>query len=175
MHRQFGDASRFGLEPWFPFDRWMEITYPQQPLPVSPIYTGIAEPGTTLALAIYDASGNTVGSQTIMADTGGNWLASFPGVLIHSMPHDMKIEQRISLYNESTAGLFNMRTYFNPNCTSLLKTSTTLNIDSIFDYLPSTIMNSVHSSLYSSFNIRWNNFNGYEFFATSINPAETGR
>lgn len=48
----------------------------------------------------------------------------------------MKIEQRISLYNESTAGLFNMRTYFNPNCTSLLKTSTTLNIDSIFDYLP---------------------------------------
>ena len=175
MHRQFGDASRFGLEPWFPFDRWMEITYPQRPLPVSPIYTGIAEPGTTLALVIYDASGNTVGSQTIMADTGGNWLASFPGVLIHSMPHDMKIEQRISLYNESTAGLFNMRTYFNPNCTSLLKTSTTLNIDSIFDYLPSTIMNSVHSSLYSSFNIRWNNFNGYEFFATSINPAETGR
>lgn len=63
-----------------PFDRWMEITYPQQPLPVSPIYTGIARPGTTLALAIYDASGNTVGSQTIMADTGGNWLASFPSV-----------------------------------------------------------------------------------------------
>ena len=169
MHRQFGTLLEF------PFDRWMEITYPQPPLPVSPIYTGIAEPGTTLALTIYDASGNLVGSQTIMADTGGNWLASFPGVLLHEMPHDMKVEQRISLYNESTAGLFNMRTYFNPNSTSLIKTSTTLDVESVFDYLPSTIMDSVHSSLYSGFNIRWNNFNGYEFFATSINPAETGR
>ena len=169
MHRQFGELEQF------PFAHGLEISYPQPPLPVSPIYTGMAEPGTTLELSIYDGSGNLVGSQTIMADTGGNWLASFPGTLLHELPHDMLIEQKVALYNESTAGLFNLRTYFNPNFTSLVRTSTILDVETIFDYLPSTIMESVHSSLYGGFNIRWNSFNGYEFFATSINPAETGR
>ena len=167
LHRQFGGA------PQFPFDRWLEINYPMPPLPVAPIYTGLAEPGTTLVLAIYDMNGNQVGSQTIMADTAGNWLASFPGVLLNELPHDMTIDQRISLYNASTAGLFNMRTYFNPGFTSLVTSSINLDVSTIFDYLPTTLMETVHMSNWDCCNIRWNNFNGYEFFAPSINPGRT--
>jgi large repetitive protein len=168
MHRQFGE------EPQFPFDRWLELEYLMPPLPVSPIYTGLAEPGTTLVLALYDTDGNQVGSQTIMADTAGNWLASFPSTLLNELPHDMTIEQRISLYNDSTVGLFNMRTYFNPSFTSLVTSSTNLDVATVFAYLPSSLMESVHMSNHNSFDIRWNNFNGYEFFAPSINPARIG-
>jgi large repetitive protein len=167
MHRQFGEEQ-------FPFDRWLEISYPMPPLPVSPIYTGLAEPGTTLVLTIYDSAGNQIGNQTIMADTAGNWLASFPGTLLSELPHDMAIAQQSSLYNSSSPGLFNMRTYFNPNFTSMVHSSAQLDVATIFAYLPSTLMESVHMSNLQSFDIGWDSFKSYEFNTTSINPARTG-
>ncbi len=170
MHRQFGDT----LDVEFPWDRDLEIRYPLPPLPVSPVYTGMAEPGTTLFLTIYDHTGDEVGYQTVMADTAGNWLANFPATLLFDMPHHMAIEQTASSYNNSSPGLFNTRTYFNPNFSGMIFARNTLDVDAVFAYLPSTVMNSMHESNHSLLNLEWNDFKGYEFFAPSINPAKLG-
>jgi hypothetical protein len=109
-----------------------------------------------------------------MADTAGNWLASFPGTLLYDLPHHMEIEQTISAYNTSTEGLFNMRTYFNPNFSSMMFSAMPLDTQAIFAYLPSVIMESVHQSNMSSISLEWNSFHGYEFIAPSVNPAKLG-
>ena len=168
LYRQFGDEQQF------PFDRWLEIEYPMPPLPVSPIYTGLAEPGTTLTLDIYDSQGNQVGSQTIMADTAGNWLANFAGTLLKELPHNKAIGQTSSLHNNSSPGLFNMRTYFNPSFTGLVFSSTQLDVETIFAHMPSTVMESIIMSNNQSQDLGWNNFHGYEFNTTSTNPDRTG-
>lgn len=169
LYRQFG-----GREESFPWN-W-EFSLPAQfpPLEVSPVYTGMAEPGTTLFLTLYDNSGNPIGYQTVMADTAGNWLASFPATRMLELPHHMDIEQTVSSYNSSSPGLFNTRTYFNPNFTSLVFSRSTLNVDTIFAYLPSTIMASMHASTHTPIDLHWNDFNGYEFAAPSINPSKNG-
>ncbi|HHL34881.1 MAG TPA: hypothetical protein ENJ30_11000, partial [Desulfobulbaceae bacterium] len=169
-YQQFSDR---GFEDIFLYPL-PEIPWQEAIIPVSPVYTGHAEPGTTLEFTLYDVMGNQIGQQSIMADTAGNWLVDFPGTLFYDLPHHMAITQTISSYNVSSAGFFNMRTYFSPNFSSMVFSRTTLDVDTIFAYLPSTILNSMHAGNMSIFTIEWNNFNGYEFFAPSTQPAETG-
>ncbi len=170
MHQQFGDRIDddifqypFGVTPWL-----------EPILPVSPIYSGLAEPGTTLNFVLYDALGNEIANQTVMADTAGNWLASFPGVLMFDQPHHMVIEQTSSTYNASSDGFFNMRTYYNPNFNSMAFSSTRLDVAAVFAHLPSTVMESMHASNMSTLNLGWDDFNGYEFFTPSTHPASSG-
>ncbi|HID03679.1 MAG TPA: hypothetical protein EYP18_10800, partial [Desulfobacterales bacterium] len=170
MHQQFGDRIEDDIF-FYPFDEtpWLEPI-----LPVSPIYTGHAEPGTTLSFILHDAMGNEIGHQSVMADTAGNWLASFPGSLMFDQPHHMVIEQTSSTYNASSDGFFNMRTYFSPNFTSMVFSSTRLDVEAVFAQLPSTVMESMHGSNLNTLNLEWNDFNGYEFFAPSTHPARNG-
>ena len=178
-------AAGFGNDPLLSFQQfneqiieevffypYTELSWPEPVLPVSPMYTGHAEPGTTLEFTLYDALGNQIGQETVMADTAGNWLASFPGVVLYDLPHHMNIEQTMSSYNASTAGFFNMRTYFSPNFSSMVFSATALDVDTVFAYLPSTIMHSLHTGNVTVCSIEWNNFNGYEFLAPSIQPAQ---
>jgi uncharacterized repeat protein (TIGR01451 family) len=51
-----------------------------QPLTITPIYSGTAQPGTAITLAARDGSGEIVGQETRLADTGGNWLVPLPAV-----------------------------------------------------------------------------------------------
>jgi len=166
--------SESGGEDIFLFPEPEEIFMPP-PIPVSPVYTGLAEPGTTLSFVVYDAMGNSVGHQTVMADTGGNWLVSFTGTLLYDMPHRMEISQTASLYNNSTPGLFNLRSYFNPTMTGLIFSSTRLDIQSITAYEAASVGESLHQENNVPLNLGWNDFSGYEFFSPSINPAQHKR
>ena len=167
MYRQFGDkidTEIFNSEEMLPW---------QPPiLPVSPMYTGHTEPGTTIQLVLYDALGNQIGYESVMADTAGNWMADFPETIMYELPHRMEIVQTISSYNASSAGFFNMRTYFAPSFSSMIYAHTRLDVEAVFAYMPSTVIESVHHSNLSPFDITWNNFNGYEFVAPSTNPAQ---
>ena len=151
--------------------RLTEIDYTTPPVPVSPVYTGHAEPGTTLILSLYDHQGNAVGYQTVMADAAGNWLASFPGTLLFDHPDSMAIEQVQAPYNASTSGLFNTRVYFNPVFSTMIFTSVKADVETIFAYLPSTVLASQHAADNTPFPIRWDDFEGYEFLSPSINPS----
>ncbi len=167
MYRQFGE--RFDTEIFY-----QEEMLPWQPpiLPVSPVYTGHTEPGTTIQLVLFDALGNQIGYESVMADTAGNWMADFPETIMYELPHRMEIVQTISSYNVSSAGFFNMRTYFTPSFSSMVYAHTRLDVEAVFAYMPSTVIDSVHHSNLSPFDITWNDFNGYEFIAPSTNPAQ---
>ncbi|KLU05634.1 hypothetical protein RISK_002266 [Rhodopirellula islandica] len=94
-----------------------------RPVPVDPIFSGLAEPGTTLSIRIYDESGRLIGDRQVVADTGGNWLATFPGSVIWKHPHRMEIEQVASIENANQDAGFNLRRYFHPaNHSSLMMT-----------------------------------------------------
>lgn len=154
------------------FQREWEETYQPQILPVAPIYSGRAEPGTTLALTLIDAEGNELTSQSVMADTAGNWIANFSGALLYDVPHQMVIKQSISSYNHSTQGLFNMRTHFNPTFASLVFSDTKLDVNAIMASLPSTIIRAIHEGNNQTLNPHWDDFAGYEFFTSSTNPSQ---
>ena len=146
----------------------------QEPLlPVSPIYTGHAEPGTSLRINLSDAQGNFIGSQLVMADTGGNWLANFSGTLMYDMPHDIEIQQDLSLYNASSAGGFNLRTYFMPALSMSPFTTPELTIDSIFATRPFAILDSIGEHYNQGTNLAWDDFYDYEYKAVSTNPAQS--
>jgi hypothetical protein len=146
----------------------------QEPLlPVSPIYTGHAEPGTTLRINLTDAQGNFVGTQLVMADTGGNWLANFAGSLMYNMPHDIEIQQDLSLYNASTAGGFNLRTYFMPAFSDSPFTSLQLSVDSIFATRPFAILETLGQHYNQSSGLAWDDHYDYEYIAVSTNPSQS--
>lgn len=138
------------------------------------IQSGTAEPGTTITLTLYDKEGHTLGSQMVMADTGGNWLAGFPGIRLHDVPHRVEIQQTASTYNISSPGLLNMRTYFHPTYTGMLFSSSIMTVDGIMAAMPSTVMDSMHNMNLSVFQIAWDSFYDYEFINPSINPSDLG-
>ena len=174
MDRVYGHRQT-GLEAFLEgpslFERRADI-YQEPPLLVSPIYSGHAEPGTTITLNLYDHQGHLVGYQTVMADTGGNWLANFSGILLNELPHLIEIDQTMASYNNSTAGGFNMRTYFTPSFGAAPFTRTALSVDSIFASLPGTVLDSLDQHTPSPLRLGWDDFYGYEFFAPSTNPAD---
>ncbi|BCL63078.1 hypothetical protein DGMP_37710 [Desulfomarina profundi] len=116
-------------------------------------------------------SGNPVGYQSVMADTAGNWLASFPGTVLFDMPHHMEITQTRSTYNASSEGFFNMRTYFSPNYTSMVFSSVHLDVEAVFAYMPENVLESMHRSNLSISDVTWNSSAEYETLSPSTLPA----
>gem|GEM_PF-5879188 len=154
---------------------------PEQPevfakplIPVAPIYTGVAEPGTTLRLDIYDAMGNRIGSQTVMADTGGNWLAGFSGTLMYDEPHHVDIQQTLSSYNTATGAGYNLRTYFSPAPESKPFFYSGISEAGVFTNTASVALDAMHNFNYNPLRIDWDRFYGYEFLVSSANPSQSG-
>ena len=139
MHRQFGENLTA-----FQWEHRSEEIYVTPPVPIHPVYSGMAEPGTTLSLTLYDAMGNRIGFQTIMADTAGNWLASFPATTMYDVPHHMVIDTDDSSYNASSPGMFNLRTYFHPSLSSMMFSGSRLDVESIF-CLPAKYHSGIHA------------------------------
>ncbi len=163
-------GGQSGSESLFPFQS-EPLVWPTPVFPVSPVYSGYAEPGTTLSLVLYDSTGNPVGYQSVMADTAGNWLANFPGTVLFDMPHHMEIVQTRSTYNASSEGFFNMRTYFSPNFTSMVFSSVRLDVEAVFAYMPENVLESMHRSNLSITDVTWNSSAEYESLSPSTLPA----
>jgi uncharacterized repeat protein (TIGR01451 family) len=81
-------------------------------LPIAPIYSGAAEPGSTLEVVIYAANGNVVGRQTVIVDTGGSWMASFAGTKMREYPQSVVITQTPASSASEQGGGYNMRPYY---------------------------------------------------------------
>ena len=145
------------------------------PVPISPIFTGLAEPGTTLALTIYDSEENPVGYQTVIADQSGNWLSNFAGSLLLDTSHQTEIRQTASSMDNSTPGLHNLRIYFNPTMIGLSFSTTRLDAEAIFASTAENVVRSIHQWNNSLLDLDWDQFTGYEFFSPSINPSKHNR
>ena len=83
-------------------------------LPLAPIYSGEAEPGSTLVITLYNTKGEIIGTQTVIVDAGGNWMANFPSTVIRDYPNSVHIAQSNAFYSLSDPHGFNLRTYFSP-------------------------------------------------------------
>ena len=89
-------------------------------VPVSPMFTGTAEPGTMLTAKIYDADGNLVGERQTVADTAGNWLLSFPGTVLYEQPERMEFTRTAAVQQAGGPGIgaadgqFALRRFFHP-------------------------------------------------------------
>ncbi len=87
----------------------------RQPLlPLAPIYSGAADPGSTLVLTLYNANGENIGSQSVIVDAGGNWMVNFPSSTIRDYPNSVEVSQTSAFYSLSDPHGHNMRTYFSP-------------------------------------------------------------
>ena len=83
-------------------------------LPLMPIYSGESDPGATLVLELYNANGERIGSQTVVVDAGGNWLATFPSTVARDYPNSVSITQLSAPYSVGAGGGYNLRTYYSP-------------------------------------------------------------
>ncbi len=83
-------------------------------LPIAPIYSGEADPGATLRIDLYNANGDRIGSQTVIVDAGGNWLASFPSSVIRDYPSDVRITQVNAPYSFGDTRGHDLRAYYSP-------------------------------------------------------------
>jgi len=83
-------------------------------LPLAPIYSGEADPGSTLVISLYDSQGNDIGSQTVVVDSGGNWMATFPSTSMRDIPDSVQIVEQSAFYSLGDNGGFNLRAYFSP-------------------------------------------------------------
>ena len=88
-------------------------------VPVDPMFSGTAEPGTLLTAKVYDADGRLVAERQVMADTAGNWLMSFPGTVFYEQPQKMEFSRTAAVgstgagVNEADAQ-FALRRFFHP-------------------------------------------------------------
>jgi hypothetical protein len=142
-----------------------------KPLPVDPIFSGLAEPGTTLSLKIYDKGGNIIGERQVVADSGGNWLASFPNTVIWKHPHRMDVEQTAPIQSdvEKTDG-FNMRRYFHPAMHHSLFFTERVTVESVLRNTAFETINSMHEANNAPLQVGWRN-HLYQLNVSSTNAA----
>ncbi|TWU59988.1 Serine-aspartate repeat-containing protein D precursor [Rubripirellula tenax] len=117
-----------------------------RPIPVDPIFSGLAEPGTTLSLRIYDENGRIMGERQVVADAGGNWMANFPGTVIWKHPHKMEIEQTASIQNDVKDAGFNLRRYFHPATHHSLFMTERPSVAAVMRELPSETIEAMHQA-----------------------------
>ncbi|MCB1229332.1 MAG: isopeptide-forming domain-containing fimbrial protein [Verrucomicrobiae bacterium] len=76
--------------------------------------SGLAQPGSTITLEVYNGRGEMIAEQTVIADTGGNWLATFVTDQIDQQPARIVMKQTWSTPNVGDDTGYNFRTYFAP-------------------------------------------------------------
>ena len=149
-----------------------ERPYTLPPLPIFPIFSGATEPGTTLNFKLYNEAGAEIGSQTVMADTGGNWLANFPGNIMFDQPHSMRIEQTVSVASIDSADSFNLRTYFSPAMNEQLFFSHAYTTETVFSNTASASLQAIHQGLNNPFNLGGGDFYAYEYLSSSSTTTQ---
>ncbi|VAX09906.1 internalin, putative, partial [hydrothermal vent metagenome] len=149
-----------------------EREYTLPTMPVAPIFSGTTEPGTTITITMFDEAGSILGTQTVIGDTGGNWLTSFPNVVIYDHPYSIQMTQSISSANDSTATGFNLRTYFSPALNHQIFFSHHPSIEAVFGNSPSVMTHSLHEGLNNPLMMGWDNTYAYEFLAASATTTQ---
>ncbi|EIJ43116.1 conserved repeat protein, partial [Beggiatoa alba B18LD] len=154
------------------FFKRSDLQYSLPPLPIYPIYSGMVAPGTTLEVILYGENGLELGSQTVMGDTGGNWMASFPSIILHDTPHSMRVVQLSSLYNDNTMSIFDVRTFFVPALTPQLFFSHDMTVPKVIELSPPLLLKALHQVYANPLAVKWNDFDNYQFVASSSTTTQ---
>lgn len=142
-----------------------------RPLPVDPIFSGLAEPGTTLSLKIYDDQGNVIGERQVVADSGGNWLATFPNTVIWKNPYRMDVEQTAPIQTDvQELDGFNMRRYYHPATHHSLFFTERDTVSSVMRNSAYETIESMHEANNNPLAVGWRS-HVYELNVSSTNAA----
>ena len=177
------DIDSLQLYAYDSFHDWKEMRFgfltpqmatvgrPLAPLPVDPIFSGLTEPGSTLIARIYAADGRLLGDRQVVADSGGNWLVSFPNLLIYESPHRMEIIVTPAINNVSHENGFNLRRYFHPAIHTELYMSETPTIAGVFRNRAYNIVEAQHSANTNPLGFQWY-AHAYELSTASSNVSQ---
>jgi large repetitive protein len=152
----------------YPFE---EPEFERPNLPIDAVFTGSADPGTTLHAVIYDEQGNAIGRQTVVADTGGNWLMTFPTTIIHKHSHRMEVVQTPAIPPHGMDSDHSLRRYFHPAVNGTLFFSNQETIAGVMRNQPSVVLNSMGDAAARPLATEWS-LHRHDFRMSSVNPAE---
>ncbi|MGH1428667.1 MAG: isopeptide-forming domain-containing fimbrial protein [Arenicella sp.] len=139
-------------------------------LPVSYMATGITEHGSNVTMLVYSESGAVIGYKSVLADAAGNWVMTFPNLILNEAPHHVEVHVTPVSYNDSTQGEYNTRVYYTPALDSRHFHSKTIDFGDVLSEQAETIMESQHQGNMSplgEYDDDWNH--PYEFLAISNN------
>ena len=177
------DLDRFQLYAYDSFHDWKDMRVawlmpPSQtvgralaPLPVDPVFSGLTEPGSTLVARIYGADGRLLGDRQVVADAGGNWLITFPNMIIYEQPHRMEIIVTPAISNVSHENGFNLRRYFHPAIHAGLVMTESLSVAGVFRNRAFNIIEAQHSANTHPLGFQWCS-HAYELNAASSNISQ---
>lgn len=147
-----------------------DVQYELEKLPVHYMATGITEHGSNVTMLIYGEDGSLIGSRTVLADSAGNWVVTFPNLVLEETPHHVEVYVTPVSYNDSTAGEYNTRVYYTPALDSRHFHSKVVNPAQVFSERAETVMESQHQgnrNPLGDYDDDWNH--PYEFLAVSNN------
>ncbi len=147
-----------------------DIDHVHPPFPIDTMYTGITEPGTTLKLKIFDKKGFEIGERIVVADTAGNWLATFHGTIVGKNPHTMLVTQTPPIYQGFDDTGFNLRRYFHPAVHHSLFFHEPVTVQSVARSLPHTVLSSMHEANRNPMGFGWT-AHAYELVSSSTNAS----
>ena len=141
------------------------------PPPVSPVYSGHAEPGTTVRATIYDAEGRIIGDRAVVADTGGNWLMTFPGAVIYEQPHRMDVDQTPALHNATADAGYNLRRFFQPVIHSTIFFAKDPSVGQVLRNSAYSTVEAMHRAAEGTIGFGWK-AHAYEMVTASSNASD---
>jgi uncharacterized repeat protein (TIGR01451 family) len=144
---------------------------PLMPLPVDPVFSGLTEPGSTLVTRIYDRDGRLLGDRQVVADAGGNWLVTFPNIVIFEQPYRMEIIVTPAINNLAHENGFNLRRYFHPAIHAGLVMTEAPSIAGVFRNRAYNIVEAQHSANTHPLGFQWYS-HAYELNAASSNVSQ---
>ncbi|CAN5758103.1 hypothetical protein BH11VER1_BH11VER1_25340 [soil metagenome] len=139
-------------------------------LPIMPMYSGHAEPGSTIVVEIRNIRGVTIGTETVMADAGGNWLAKFASNVVYDTPTKVTYTVTRPTYSEGSENAFNMRTFFSPAINPSHFFSEKYDVNTVLSEAAANRMEIMQKGNEGSQSFDWNSFN-YEFLAEPGVPS----
>ncbi|MDH3717439.1 MAG: cadherin-like domain-containing protein, partial [Planctomycetota bacterium] len=155
----------------FMTDNPQEIDRVVRLVAVDPMFSGVTEPGATIAAKIYDQRGNVIGERTTMADAAGNWMMTFSNSRVGEAPHRMEAQQISSIQGQADNGLFNLRRYYHPTTNPSLFFTTSVSPYGALQKTAHATLSTLHAASNRPLSFGWE-AHADELVTASTTPAQ---
>ena len=140
-------------------------------LTYTPMYSGTADPASTLNVSVYDPRGNLIGSETVQADAGGNWMANFFKTTMLDEPHSVVIRQTYGAPSALADAGYNLRTYYAPAVQGGTFVSEHLTVENVAGRrTAANAMSALYAAAYYPILLGWNAYS-FEFLSAPATPS----
>jgi uncharacterized repeat protein (TIGR01451 family) len=135
--------------------------------------SGLAQPGSTITLEVYNARGERIGEQSVVADAGGNWLATFNTRQLDEVPSRVVMKQTWAAPNPLMQQGYNYRTYFASAFTTATYYTEELTVWNVTEKRAATEVLDLYDGCECILRMDWNN-TSYELHARGALQSSSG-